>query len=173
MRKNTALVIIDVQAGLFDPRWTVAGADVLLANLNTLITGARVTNTQVIFVQHSEDEGLVMGSPEWQLHAQMTPLANDLIIQKLQCDSFHETDLKAKLDALNVGRLVIAGLQTDHCINATTRRAHELGYDVTLVSDAHSTCDDGELTAKQIIADHNDSLGKIVKLEKTASVSFQ
>ena len=169
---QTALLIIDVQVGLFDPRWTVAGADALLANLGKLISDARTSNIPVIYVQHCEDEGLVQGTPDWQIHPSIAPQNKETIILKRVSNSFQDTPLQQELEKLSIHNLVIAGLQTDHCINASTRRAHDLGYDVVLVSDAHSTCDDGELTAEQIIAKYNDELGKIVTLQTTAEVRF-
>ena len=169
---DTALLIIDVQVGLFDPRWTVANADPLIANLQKLIVSARSANVPVIFVQHSEEEGLVLNTPDWEIHPKILPLPGEIRIHKLVSNSFHETNLKEELDKLGVSHLVIAGLQTDHCINASTRGAHSLGYQVTLVSDAHSTCGDGTLTAEQIIANHNDSLGQLVNLRLTSEVVF-
>jgi len=55
-------------------------------------------------------------------------------------------------------RLVICGLQSEYCVDTTTRRAFSLGYDITLVADGHSTCA-GSLTAAQKIAHHNEVLG--------------
>jgi len=46
-------------------------------------------------------------------------------------------------------------MQTDYCVNATVRQAHQLGYDVELAADAHSTVDNGNMSAEDIIAEHN------------------
>jgi nicotinamidase-related amidase len=55
--------------------------------------------------------------------------------------------------------LVVAGIQTEYCVDTTCRRAYSLGYDVTLVQDGHSTWDTPDLCAPQIIAHHNRTLG--------------
>ena len=65
------------------------------------------------------------------------------------------------LQARGIDRLVICGLQTDYCVNATVRQAHALGYDVVLAADAHSTVDNGSMAAEQIIANHNNRLGRL------------
>ena len=51
--------------------------------------------------------------------------------------------------------MIITGAQTDFCVNATSNAAVELGFDVTLVSDAHTTEDTPSSTAAELIAEKN------------------
>ena len=76
-------------------------------------------------------------------------------------DSFYQTNLQKLLPKEDFERLVICGLQTDYCVNATVRQALKLGYDVVLAADAHSTVDNGNLTAEDIIAEHNKDLAHL------------
>ena len=76
-------------------------------------------------------------------------------------DAFHNTDLQAILQAHGVNKLAICGLQSEFCVDTTTRRALALGYPVTLVSDAHSTINNSVLSAAQITAHHNETLVNI------------
>ena len=72
-----------------------------------------------------------------------------------------------------IHKLIIAGIQTEFCVDTTTRRAYSLGYQVTLVQDAHSTWDTENITAAQIIAHHNLTLGGwFAKLCPAAEVAF-
>jgi nicotinamidase-related amidase len=64
-------------------------------------------------------------------------------------------------------------MQSDHCIDATTRRAAAEGLDVTLVSDAHSTFSLSQVPAAQIIGDINATLSSLVSLETTGQVTFR
>ncbi len=66
--------------------------------------------------------------------------------------------------------LVVTGMQTDICVNATCRRAVSEGFDVTLVADEHSTEDSESLSAAQIIANHNRDLAQIAQLDHAITV---
>ena len=63
------------------------------------------------------------------------------MVHKQYGDAFEDTDLEAVLAERKVGRLVVAGAQTDECIRSTLHGAIVRGYDATLVSDAHTTED--------------------------------
>lgn len=83
--------------------------------------------------------------------------------EKWAASSFYDTDLDQRLRAAGVKRLVIAGLQTEFCIDTACRVAQTLGYVVTLAGDAHSTMDSPLLKADQIIRHHNGVLSGIVQ----------
>ena len=73
-----------------------------------------------------------------------------------------------------IGHLIIAGIQTEYCVDTTCRRGCSLGYEVTLVEDAHSTWDTEHLTASQIIDHHNQVLsGWFVTLEAARRIKFE
>jgi nicotinamidase-related amidase len=174
MPPNTALLIIDAQVNMFTADHPVFESDQILQKIKDLIARARLAHVPVVYVQNngSEIDPDVHGTPGWEIHPALMPQIGDTVIQKFTPDSFHETGLQGELEKKNVRRLVIAGMQTDYCIDATTRRAHVLGYDVTLVRDAHTTYPAGGLTAPQIIAQYNEDLGKLVKLEDSNNTTF-
>ena len=74
--------------------------------------------------------------------------------------------------------LAICGMQTDFCVDTTTRRALALGFPVVLVSDGHTTLSNKTLSASQIIDHHNETLsniesfGNVVRLKTAEEVSF-
>ena len=79
-----------------------------------------------------------------------------------------------RLKARGIGHLIIAGIQTEYCIDTTCRRASSLGYEVTLVADAHSTWDTEHLSAWQIIDHPNQVLsGWFVTLETAGRIKFE
>ncbi len=168
---NTALLIIDAQNEMFDPANPVHESDKLLENLQNLIQKARSAGVPVIYVQHN-DAGLVEGTDFWQIHESIQPEAGDLIVQKKSPDSFHETVLLEKLKSQGIENLVIAGNQTEYCIDATTQSASKHGFNVTLAKDAHGTWDSESMSAVQIIDHHNEQLSRFAELRETRDIQF-
>jgi len=153
-RPNTALLVVDVQNSV------VEGAherEAVVANVGRLVDKARREGVPVVWVQHS-DEHLAKGSDEWRIVPELTPQDAEPLVEKSYGDSFEETNLENVLSGLGVGRLVVAGAQTDACIRSTLHGALARGYDTTLVSDAHTTEDQTEWGApppEQVIAHTN------------------
>jgi nicotinamidase-related amidase len=174
MSQNIALLIIDAQVNMFEEGSSVFEGKKLLHIISQLIAKARAANSPIVYVQNNGNEGDpdIPGTPGWQIHPAITPEKSDIVIQKRTPDSFHETNLQGELDARHIRQLVIVGMQTEMCIDATCRKAHKLGYQVTLVKDAHSTFDDGGLTASEIIVQHNNALQTIINVEETSHISF-
>jgi nicotinamidase-related amidase len=92
----------------------------------------------VIWVQHA-DENLPVGSPPWQWVAELVPAVDDFRVHKTFNSSFEQTALEDELSRLGATHIVLAGAATNWCIRATAYAALERGYDLTLVSDAHTT----------------------------------
>ena len=170
-----ALLLIDVQNCMFDPAAPVYNHEGLLANLHSLLDRARASATPVIYVQHCGPDGAphAPGLPGWEIHPAIAPLPGEIVVQKRTPDAFHETTLRAELDALGIETLVIAGIQSDYCVDTTCRRAFSENYAVELVADTHSTWGDGGLSAEQIIDHHNRVLGNwFATLKQANEVQF-
>jgi nicotinamidase-related amidase len=101
------------------------------------------------------------GTESWKLAPALEVHSSDVVLRKSASDSFHGTGLHDLLDSRGITNLVICGLQSEFCVDTTTRRAMALGYPVVLVSDGHSTVDNGILSALQISAHHNRTLSNI------------
>ena len=175
MQSSTALLVIDVQLGMFEESDPVQRGDRLLATINDLITRARAAGIPVIYVQHSGGENHLLepGSPGWPIHPAIVPAKGELVIHKRHPDSFQETDLQHELEMRGIRHLIVAGIQTEYCVDTTCRRAYSLGYDVTLVQDAHSTWDTEYLKASQIIDHHNQVLESwFVTLKEARMIEF-
>ncbi|HEV8391885.1 MAG TPA: cysteine hydrolase family protein, partial [Dongiaceae bacterium] len=150
---KTALLLIDIQQGMFGPDEICHAPEKMLANASQLLNRARAAGVPVFYVQHCEEAGapLAHRSAGWQIHPQVAPRAGEPVTEKWACSSFYNTELDSRLRIAGIGRLVIAGLQTELCIDTACRVAQSLGYAVTLAADAHSTFDNSVLDARKII----------------------
>ncbi|MEV8371432.1 cysteine hydrolase family protein [Kribbella sp. NPDC056861] len=153
-RPGSALVVIDVQNDV------VSGGhnrDAVVANIAALVDRARAEEVPVIWVQHSS-EGMPIDSDGWQFVPELKVGESEPVVRKRYADSFEETDFEAVLADRGIGRLVVAGAQTDECVRSTLHGALVRGYDALLVSDAHTTEDQSEWgapTPDKVIAHTN------------------
>jgi nicotinamidase-related amidase len=136
-RPNTALLVIDVQNGVVGE---AHARDSVVANVAALIEKARAAGTEVIWVQHNNDD-LPRDSVQWQFVAELVRDDAEPLVQKRYADAFEETELETVLAERGIGRLFLSGAQTDECIRSTLHGAIVRGYDATLVGDAHTTED--------------------------------
>ncbi|RZT39225.1 nicotinamidase-related amidase [Cupriavidus agavae] len=160
---KSALIVIDVQQGLCEGEHAGVGWQEMVGRINGVAARARAAGMPVIFVQHeSASDFLKFGSPRWQLAPGLAAQASDLRVRKTTPDSFHNTELAARLEQHGIEELVICGMQSQFCVDTTTRRALALGYPVTLVEDGHTTVAGDDLSAAQIVRHHNQTLAGIV-----------
>jgi nicotinamidase-related amidase len=171
---RTVLLIVDVQVDMFAPGASVHAGETVLKTLSALIARARRAGIPVVYVQNNGGPGDPdqLGTPGWEIHPALAPLDGDLVFQKSSPDAFDRTGLQEELARRAVGRVIIAGLQTEYCIDATCRGASALGYQVVLVKDGHSTYDTEKLPASEVIARHNASLGALVTVAESGSIQF-
>jgi len=158
----TALLLVDIQKGLLTPPLEPYQGDAIVARIARLLERARIQRTPIFHVRHDggERSALAKGSPGWFHHPAVAPRGDEPVIEKCHSSAFYETDLHALLCQLGIGHLVIAGLQTEYCVDSACRTAVALGYRVTLVRDGHTTYDSPILSAAQIIMHHNHTLGE-------------
>jgi nicotinamidase-related amidase len=159
---KTALLIIDVQQGLFDETPGPADAEAVIGCINALSARARAGDVPVILVQHEvPGTELEHGSPGWQLDSRLQATSSDCRIRKTTPDSFLRTGLDEVLAFSGVEQLVICGYATEFCVDTTTRSAAAHGYAVILAADAHTTHDKAHASAAQIRIHHNATLPDI------------
>ncbi|CAN7150617.1 cysteine hydrolase family protein [Arthrobacter sp. LjRoot78] len=177
-RPNTALMVIDVQNSVVAD---VHQRDEVVANIGTLVDKARSEGVPIVWVQHS-DEQLEKGSEAWEYVPELKRQDPEALVHKSFADSFEDTNLEEVLAKAGVGKLVVAGAQTDECIRSTIHGAFVRGYDVTLVGDAHTTEDQSEWGAPppdKVIAHTNlywkyhTAPGRTAAVEDTKDVTFK
>lgn len=165
-----ALLVIDVQQGLFKKSTPIYLADQLLENIALLVDQAHQAGVPVFYIQHSEPRNLVEGSPDWQLHPKLQPQSTDNFIHKQHSNAFEGTDLDNVLQSQNITCLLVAGLVTHGCVKATCIGARQLGYRVILVKDGHSSYSQ---QAAQMIDKWNQNLAaQQVEVMSTSEIEF-
>ena len=150
-----ALLVIDVQRELFRKPVPIYRGDELLANILTLVKKAHAAGVPVIYVQHESKAGLIRGSEGWQLHPKLKPLKKDVLIEKSHPSALEGTGLAEQLALRKVKRLVVTGLVTHRCVRATSLDALARGFDVVLVTDAHSNY---HAKAAHVVSEWNEKL---------------
>lgn len=167
---HVALLVIDVQQGLFTKSTPIYHADQLLHNISLLVERAHRAGVPIFYIQHSDLKNLVKGSPNWQLHPHLQPLDTDTIIHKQHGNAFEDTPLQEALHSRAITSLVVTGLVTHGCVRATCLGARLLGYQVILVKDGHSSY---SKDAARLIQEWNQKLSaQQVELSSAAEIEF-
>lgn len=140
---NTALILIDIQQGFDDlDYWGARNNPCAESNAVKLLQAFRLGAHPVVHVQHCSTtpaSPLRPGQSGCEFKPEVAPLPGETIIHKQVNSAFIGTDLEARLRALDIGTVVIAGLTTAHCVSTTTRMAGNLGFRVLLAADACAT----------------------------------
>lgn len=166
-----ALIVIDIQEGLvkdnpFDTKN-------FIINTKAIIQHFRDQNIEVIFIRHSEDEGLLaMGSDNWQVYHELKPQENEKIFNKYYNSIFKETELKEYLNRKNITDLTFVGMQVEFCIDTSVKVGFEYGYKITIVEDAISTFDNEHLPADKILSFYKEKIwrNRFAQLKTTKEI---
>lgn len=170
-----ALLILDLQVGLFhgpDKPWQ---GDALLHTVNSLLAKAHAAGAPVFLARHVGPAGspLAPDSALTQLIPELDLDGSETIFEKQRPSAFVGTGLLEKLKEAGSSGLVIAGMKTQYCVDSSCRAARDLGVDAVLIEDGHSCSDTPLLSAEAIVAHHNAVLaGPFCRLVKAADWVF-
>ena len=137
---TTGLLLIDLQRDYFP-----GGAFPLVGSEDAVQVAARVLHAQrtagapVIHVRHVWDASdatfMRPGTDGIETHEAVAPLEAEQVVSKSFPNSFHETGLHESLQSQSIDALVVVGMMSSMCVDATVRAAADLGYPVTIVHD--------------------------------------
>lgn len=140
------LLVIDTQKGITDSR--LYGFETLRANIKALIARAREEGVEVIYVRHDDGPGtgFSVGDDEFQIFEEFAPLEGERVYDKRVNSALHPSvGLSAYLAEKGDKRLMVVGLQTDFCIDATIKSGFDLGYEMIVPEGTNSTFDNAYL----------------------------
>ena len=143
---KTALLLIDIQNDYFPGgKCPLKGMEAASVQSAKLLASFREKGLTIIHVRHeflTNDAPFFLPNSEGaNIHASVTPLADESVVLKHQINSFRDTNLKALLDREGVENLLIAGAMSHMCIDAAVRAANDFGYNCTVAHDACATLD--------------------------------
>ncbi len=149
---KTALMVIDMQKFFLDPESPTytCGGEAIIPNVKNLIGAFRRANSPIIYTKHVHHpdnldagimgwwwEGMCLeGSPESEIHDELTPLPNEKVVQKHRYSAFYNTDLETILRCLKIEDIVITGIMTNMCCESTARDAYYRDYRVFFPADS-------------------------------------
>jgi nicotinamidase-related amidase len=141
---DTALLVIDIQNDYFPGgAMELEGADAAGSRASIAIRSFRERKLPVIHVRHvSVRPGATFflpGTRGAEIHASVQPASGETVIEKNFPNSFRNTALRDALEKQGIKNLVVAGMMTHMCVDASVRHAADLGYKVTLLGDACAT----------------------------------
>jgi len=138
---NTALLLIDIQNDYFPGgNMEVSGSVEASFRARDVLDFFRKRQMPVIHVRHlSVRPGAAFflpGTGGAEIHENVTPLSIETIIEKNYPNCFRDTPLRTILEKEGITRLVIAGMMTHMCVDATVRAAFDNAFACTLIHDA-------------------------------------
>jgi nicotinamidase-related amidase len=119
----SALVIIDVQQGMFALPYRLHDGEKIVERLSAVLHRARAKGRPIFHVRHEGAGGFERDAPGWFHHQAVAPRDGEVIIDKRRSSAFHETDFHARLQSAGIDHLVIGGMQTQMCVESMVRGA--------------------------------------------------
>ena len=154
---KTALIVIDFQNDYFDKgTMTVVGSDIASENARLLLDRFRADSLPIIHIQHIATRPtatfFLPNTKGVEIHDNVKPLEQEKIIVKHYPNSFRETELLDYLKSKNITDLIICGMMTHMCVDATARAAKDFGFNIVLIGDACATRDQ-EINGQKVTAE--------------------
>lgn len=175
---NTALLVVDVQTGLIKKH--PYNEQKVISNIKGLISSARTSGTEIIYIRHQDPIGeeLEYGTDNWQIYAEVAPLQNEKVFEKKYSSAFVKTNLKQYLDSRKITNLVLVGLQTEYCMDATCKSAFEHGYQIMIPEETNTTFDNEYLPGEKLYEFYNykiwnNRFAKVLPVQKAVEMIEQ
>ena len=152
------LLVVDMQKGIVDE--DLYDYESFMDRTARLIEAARNNNVEVVFVQHDagEGSGLSAGDKDFEIIDQISPRQGEKVFVKKINSCFGNSDFREYMEKREDKRLMIIGLQTNYCIDATVKSAFERGFEVIIPEGTNSTFDNDYMTGETTVRYYNDDV---------------
>lgn len=166
------LLIVDTQKLITNNK--LYAFETFVSNVKMLIKNARENGVEVIYVRHDDGVGkeLTKGTEGFDIYEEFRPTDEEKIFDKNVNSSFNGTGLLEYLRSKKEREIIVAGLQTDYCIDATIKCGFEHGFHMVVPAYANTTVDNRYMTGEQSYKYHNEFIWKgryaeCISLEET------
>lgn len=150
------LLVVDTQKAITNSR--LYQFDLLESHIRELICIARRNQVEVVFVRHDDGAGqeLTKGNAGFEIYEGFQPADGEVIFDKTANSPFKESGLLEYLRKKEENTIIVVGLQTDYCIDATVKASFEHGFKAIVPADCNSTFDNPYMTAEQTYHYYNE-----------------
>ena len=168
------LLVVDMQKCLVDEE--LYDYDSFVEKTAKLIDAARKNRVEVIYVQHDAGpgSGLSAGDKGFEIADQVSPEKGEKIFIKTINSCFGNKEFKEYMEQQEDKRLMIIGLQTNYCIDATVKSAFERGYEVIIPEGTNSTFDNDYMTGETTVRYYNedvwDNVADVIPFEEAMAM---
>jgi nicotinamidase-related amidase len=143
---RTALLLIDIQNDYFENgKMSLVGSEAAVNNAKRILEKFRADKLPVVHIQHIAIKPtatfFLPGTEGAEIHSYVKPVPLEKVIVKHFPNSFRETELLGYLRKSEITDLVVCGMMTHMCVDATVRAAKDFGFNITLIADACATKD--------------------------------
>lgn len=166
------LLVVDTQKLITNNR--LYQFELFEARVKELITKARKNGVEVIFVRHDDGAGneLTKGTDGFEIYDGFKPVSGEIIFDKTVNSVFRDTGLLEYLRKKEEDTVIIVGLQTDYCIDATIKAGFEHGLKMIVPEHTNSTFDNQYMSAEQTCKYYNEFMwnkryAECISFEKT------
>lgn len=150
------LLVVDTQKLITTPQ--LYRFDQFVENVRLLIQKARENRIEVIYIRHDDGAGnaLTKGTAGFDIYDEWKPAAGEVVLDKTVNSPFQETGLLEYLNQKKENELIVVGLQTDYCIDATVKCGFEHGFRIIVPAFANTTFDNQFMTAEKSYKYYNE-----------------
>lgn len=166
------LLVVDTQKLITDEK--LYKFDTFVSNVKEIINKARKNNIEVIYVRHDDGAGseLTKGTDGFQIYEEFQPINEEKIFDKNVNSAFKGTGLLEYLIDKGEKDIIIVGLQTDYCIDATIKCGFEHGFNIIVPAYANTTVDNKFMSAEKSYKYYNEFMwngryAKCISLDET------
>lgn len=154
------LLVVDVQKLITNEK--LYNFDTFISNVKLLIEKARKNDVEVIYVRHDDGVGqaLTKGTDGFEIYEEIAPMSDERIFDKFVNSSFNGTGLLEYLRSKGEKEIIVVGLQTEYCIDATVKCGFEHGFRVIVPEYSNSTFDNEFMSAEQSYRYYNEFMWK-------------